>query len=80
MNEYGAPMESLKQRLRQQREDVMGSLKGEQRKALEDASGLGWQETWEALGKLTDGLWVAVFEIAKEIDRLKADSGSNASD
>jgi hypothetical protein len=44
----------------------------------ENGGSLGAQETQKVLNTLIDGLWESLFEIAREVDQLKADAGSIA--
>jgi hypothetical protein len=66
-------MDGLEQRLRQRREEILSSLPEDQRRVLEDGGALGPQDTQKMVRALTDGLWEALFEAAREIDRESED-------
>jgi len=64
-------MDSLEQRLRQQREETRSSLGTEHRRVFEEGGALGGADAELVARKLDDGVWQALFEIAREIEQLK---------
>lgn len=64
-------MDSLEKRLRQRRDQTMASLSDQQRGVLEGGGSLSGHYAQMTVRKLDEGLWDAIFEIAREIDQLK---------
>ena len=64
-------MNSLEEQLRERRDAILEKLTAAQRTALEMPGSLPAQETAGALLDMTAGIWLSLFEIAAEIDKLK---------
>ncbi len=65
-------MTSLEQQLSDRRKDTLEALTAGERGALEDnPSALSMHDTLRLVRKLDDGLWAALLEIAREVDKLK---------
>jgi hypothetical protein len=62
-------MSGLEQRLRARREEVLGALTDEQRAALaENPTAPDIREVLRVIRHVTDGLWDALLEVAREVD------------